>query len=505
MSISRTPIAKLWQNLSKNLNLIKVALTVLLIFIPLYLKFPLREVSGIHVSIRLEDLLVLTSLVIWFIWQAQHRFPVFKEKIFKLFLIYWLVGLISLANAFFITGLISPKIAFLHFFRRVEYMSLFFIAYDAFKHSGLKEFNSVFILVSFGVFAYGMGQKYFGLPVVSTMNEEFSRGALLYLDKWTRISSTFAGHYDLAAWLVIMLALVPALIITAKKKGIKLFLALAGAANFYMLIMTASRISFIAYLIGISLTLLLLKKFRWLPVILGLSLFLGLYSKELRVRLASSFEFISPVAQKYEQKIAGFLSRFQPVASPTPEPKLPTPTSVLTLIPTTSAPKAVRKKQVTAPPRRKIIKEVRTWPTPEEVGAAADRSSQIRFQVEWPRAIKAFLKNPLLGTGYSSLGLATDNDYLRILGETGVLGLLAFGLIIFYLFRSGLEALIRSKQLVLAGFLGVILGFLANAVFIDVFEASKDAFYFWMIMGIGYKISKHKALNPKQIQSSKSK
>jgi len=487
MSISKTPIAKLWQNLSKNLNFIKVVLTVLLIFIPLHLKFPLQEVSGIHVAIRLEDLLVSASLAIWFIWQAQRHFPIFKEKIFKLFLIYWLIGLISLASAFFITGLISPKIAFLHFFRRVEYMSLFFIAYDAFKHFKLKEFNLVFVLVSFGVFAYGVGQKYFGLPVVSTMNKEFSSGILLYLDKWTRISSTFAGHYDLAAWVAIMLALVPALIMVAKKKRVKFFLALAGAANFYMLIMTASRISFIAYLIGITLTLLLLKKFRWLPMILGLSLVFGFCSKELRVRLASSFEFISPVAQRCEQEIAGFLSRRQPTLSPTPKPK---PTPILASTPTsTPAPKTTVKKQVAAPPKRKIIKEVRTWPTPEEVGAAADRSSQIRFQVEWPRAIKAFLKNPLLGTGYSSLGLATDNDYLRTLGETGILGFLAFGLIIFHLFRSGLEALIKNKRLILAGFLGATLAFLANAIFIDVFEASKDAFCFWMMMGIMYRLS----------------
>ena len=51
------------------------------------------------------------------------------------------------------------------------------------------------------------------------------------------------------------------------------------------------------------------------------------------------------------------------------------------------------------------------------------------MNVEWPRAIRALKKNPLLGTGYSSITLATDNDYLRLLGETGVLGFLAFLLI----------------------------------------------------------------------------
>src|SRR5205814_2283829 len=49
--------------------------------------------------------------------------------------------------------------------------------------------------------------------------------------------------------------------------------------------------------------------------------------------------------------------------------------------------------------------------------AVEDRSTSIRLNVEWPRAVRALTKNPLLGTGYSSITLATDNDYLRALGE----------------------------------------------------------------------------------------
>src|SRR3990167_10675400 len=54
------------------------------------------------------------------------------------------------------------------------------------------------------------------------------------------------------------------------------------------------------------------------------------------------------------------------------------------------------------------------------VPVAEDRSFNIRLKAEWPRAIRAFLKNPVLGTGYSSVGLAVDNDYLRSLAESGI-------------------------------------------------------------------------------------
>src|SRR5207249_10966888 len=60
---------------------------------------------------------------------------------------------------------------------------------------------------------------------------------------------------------------------------------------------------------------------------------------------------------------------------------------------------------------------------------AYDLSFTTRFQGEWPRTIEAFRRNIIMGSGYGSVSLAVDNDYLRILGESGLLGLSAFVLI----------------------------------------------------------------------------
>ena len=69
---------------------------------------------------------------------------------------------------------------------------------------------------------------------------------------------------------------------------------------------------------------------------------------------------------------------------------------------------------------------------------AGDISVTTRLQVSWPRAIKAFMRNPLVGTGPSSITESTDGDYFRWIGETGALGAGAFlftiGSILKYLF-----------------------------------------------------------------------
>ncbi len=127
--------------------------------------------------------------------------------------------------------------------------------------------------------------------------------------------------------------------------------------------------------------------------------------------------------------------------------------------------------------------------------ALEDRSTSIRLAVEWPRAIRAFLKNPLLGTGYGSVTLATDNDYLRILAELGILGAIStffmyFRIIWEFLSKSWGGMLFGKKEIdfrsaFLAGIIGAIPGVFLNAVFIDVFEASKLAIPFWILLGLG--------------------
>lgn len=116
-----------------------------------------------------------------------------------------------------------------------------------------------------------------------------------------------------------------------------------------------------------------------------------------------------------------------------------------------------------------------------------DISCSTRLQVEWPRAIASFIQNPLFGTGPSSITEATDNDYLRWLGELGLLGTVLFVYILYSLVYTIIQTAKKASQDQKYLFLGFLFGLFAlfiNATYIDVFEASKVAYSFWLMAGL---------------------
>ena len=458
---------------SLKINPLALGVIALLLFIPIYPKFPMFNVSGTYVAIRAEDFLVAFVLLLWLVNQIHQGFPTLKDRVGRLILLYWGVGLLSLLSAVFITKNIVPHLALFHFLRRIEYMSLFFVALASMKSMrNVKSYGWVLFLATLGVIVYGLGQKFFSWPVISTMNEEFSKGMLLQLSEWARINSTFAGHYDLAAFMVLILALTAGFFFGLKNKVKRILILLIGLASFYILILTASRVSFVAYLIAVTFTLVGLKKYWWVGPVLAFSLIGMLFSQEISQRYALTFNIdlsaLSSKIQKRPQKEQIFL---------TPAP-LPTPEEIVEEVEEVKRP--------TPKPIATAAAEVEEWKPTTEL--PVEYSSGIRFDVEWPRSLRAFAKNPFLGTGYSSVTLATDNDYLRLLAETGLLGFLAFFLIfleigrqVFRFVRTSQPGLRKSLVMALSG---AALGLLANAVFIDVFESSKVAFIFWLLMGI---------------------
>ena len=458
---------------SLKINPLALGVIALLLFIPIYPKFPMFNVSGTYVAIRAEDFLVAFVLLLWLVNQIHQGFPTLKDRVGRLILLYWGVGLLSLLSAVFITKNIVPHLALFHFLRRIEYMSLFFVALASMKSMrNVKSYGWVLFLATLGVIVYGLGQKFFSWPVISTMNEEFSKGMLLQLSEWARINSTFAGHYDLAAFMVLILALTAGFFFGLKNKVKRILILLIGLASFYILILTASRVSFVAYLIAVTFTLVGLKKYWWVGPVLAFSLIGMLFSQEISQRYALTFNIdlsaLSSKIQKRPQKEQIFL---------TPAP-LPTPEEIVEEVEEVKRP--------TPKPIATAAAEVEEWKPTTEL--SVEYSSGIRFDVEWPRSLRAFAKNPFLGTGYSSVTLATDNDYLRLLAETGLLGFLAFFLIFLEIGRQVVRFVRNSqsglrKSLVMA-LSGAALGLLANAVFIDVFESSKVAFVFWLLMGI---------------------
>lgn len=421
----------------------KYLVAALILAIPLYPKFPFLRIAGSQVALRLEDILIALTLTFFIPDFILNLRKIFNDNIARAILIYLGVGLISLLSAVFVTQTVIAKIGFLHWARRVEYMSLFFVGLLSIK----KEADLNFVVKLFPIivvydFIFGVGQKYLNWPIITTQNYEYAKGIALRYVPGAHIPGTFAGHYDLAAFLILSLPLILAFGLSTKKTlqnlyGIKpivtkIFMFTIFGLGLWLLVNAASRISIVSYLIGAVTTAFVMRKYRYIPVLLFVSIaFIG-FSSNLMDRYVRIFRVA--IEEVSATEIA------DPQSTPTPEP----------------------------------IYE--------------DRSTSIRLNVEWPRAIRALKKNPLLGTGYSSITLATDNDYLRAMGETGILGfvamLLVFGQILYVPLRHFPFRRRSVSDIYALAILAVMPGLFLLMIFIDILEASKFATVFWLMVGM---------------------
>jgi len=422
---------------------LKYLVAAIMLAVPLYPKFPSIRIPGTFVSVRIEDfLLAFTALVVVINIVPRIR-KVIATNIEGAIVIYILVGAVSLLSAIFVTQTVVPHLGTLHWARRIEYFVPFFLGSIYFlqgKRSDIGFFLKVLMLTIFIAFIYGLGQRYLHWPLIITQNEEYSKGIALRWIAGSHINSTFAGHYDLATFLVLTLPTVVSLFFLIKGKVSKLLIGVVFFSGLWLLGSAVSRISIVSFLLSGTLSLLIIRKYKAIPIFLIVSAILFGFSGDLWARYGRIFEVTKDKIEKI------LLVPGTVYAASTPAP---TPTPVF-----------------------------------------EDRSTSIRLNVEWPRAVRAFSKNPLLGTGYSSITLATDNDYLRLFGETGLLGAISFLMILVGLLTQVVKGIpLLSKMGVfekayLAGIVGALPGVFLNAVFIDVFEASKFAIIFWLLTGL---------------------
>jgi len=529
-------------------NLLFILSVFLLVFIPLYPKWPLLDlVPGYIVRLRLEDLLIGAVFLILLIQVLRKKVSLLPNPLILPIGIYLVVGFLSLLSGIFITHTIPMQTihigkAVLHYLRRVEYFSLFFIFYASVRT--LKQVKTIVYILGITAIAvslYGFGQKYLSWPVYSTMNREFAKGWRLVLTQYARVPSTFAGHYDLAAFLAFFMTIFAGLFLFLRKSFLKTFLIIVFILSFFVLILTASRTSFIAYLIGISVVIVLLAFRAKKPILWGLTRFITIISLSLLVmffygdlseRFANFFKF-----DMISNYVFGTLIREKLLGYEDGDLQFVQLNNDLSLVYSRSdiPPKVVNKGGQKLPPGvyedipdyvgtesayatrsgaqvevdGKFVDASRAGEATAGAVVAVPRdysdtafvvglSSAIRFDALWPMAIKGFLKNPLLGSGYSTLNKkrvsdfteaeSTDNDYLRALGETGLLGFIAFFAIIAVMFKTIFTSLPKIKDrfsyALTVGFIGGTVALLVNALYIDVFEASKIAFMFWGMAGI---------------------
>jgi len=301
------------------------------------------------------------------------------------------------------------------------------------------------ILVILISFVYGYGQKNFSWPIIITQNQEYAKGVALRWVEGSHINAFFAGHYDLATFLVLSLPLVVLTFFLERKKLSKLIFGVTFFSGLWLLVNAASRISILSYLVSVNIALLFMRKYKEAVLISIISILFVSLSSNLLIRYTRIIDIVKDRLGSITLSVSA--------------------------------------------QEKSLFETDIVLPTPTPVPENEDRSTSIRLNVEWPRALRALKKNPLLGTGYSSITLATDNDYLRALGEVGIIGFLAFTLIIANIVLLLLRNFPFTKYFsgiyltFITAYSGSIIGVLINAVFIDVFEASKLAIVFWLMSG----------------------
>ncbi len=476
-------------------NLIRILLFGFVFIVPLYPKFPIRIIDYTYIAVRAEDIYIGILICVFLIQIIRKKIEL-NTKFFWLFLIFWIAVFLSfIFNAYITKFVIYKHLGFLHSARRVEYMVIFFIASSTVKSKKellfyLKAVIGALILTGL----YALGQKFLGWPAIQTMNPEFAKGHLLTLTPEARVSSTFAGHYDLAAYLVFLIPITVGLYLYHKKRVMYLIIILA----ILILTMTASRISaFISFPLSITAFLIFIRKPKHLIIVLLIWASCMFVSRDLLQRVLKTVQ----IKQIFVNNKTGEVIVPQKITSK----ELPAGTAYITI----SRAPSENQGKVDKLLKDKLLEEIRKeasqsnkiLTSSEEADLLATRSAGLtstntivadisfatRLQVEWPRAINAFLKNPILGTGPSSITESTDNDYLRWIGEFGSFGTISFLYILFsivlYVWKS-IQKMPENEKILYLGFIFALAGLMLNASYIDVFEASKVAYTFWLVAGM---------------------
>ncbi len=475
-------------------NLVKILLIGFVFFVPLWPKLPFKMIDYTYVAIRFEDIYLAILALIFFVQLLRKKVLLNKKFILPFTFFLSAVFISFFWNSYISKTIIFPHLGFLHSGRRVEYLIMFFIASSVIKtKKDFWQMMSGFFISIFLVILYGLGQKFLNFPAIQTMNPEYAKGYLLYLTSEARISSTFAGHYDLAIYLVMSIPIILSFYFS-KGKSFYLYLFISALI---ILLYTSSRSSFIAYVIVIVSFLIFVRKYKFLIFVLILTAGLMFTTGEISKRFLKTFQvkrilvdertgavYIGQTITTKELPAGSFYVKLRDQSKGDNLDKF------RNQIVFEKTREATISGEISALDEKKYMTTLSANLKPINT-VVSDISMATRFQIEWPRAINAFKKNPLLGAGPSSLTEATDSDYFRWLGEFGLLGTVAFLNILFLILKTVWDKIKKlgfNDKLIGYGFIFGFLALFINASYIDAFEASKVAYTFWIIAGlyIGY-------------------
>lgn len=104
------------------------------------------------------------------------------------------------------------------------------------------------------------------------------------------------------------------------------------------------------------------------------------------------------------------------------------------------------------------------------------------------RLVGTWVQAPVFGKGVGSIGLGIDNSYVKKFIETGIVGLLAFFMIMVRIGRVGFETIKSTKddfiKYFTIGYMGSFVGMLMHAIGVSSFSTIRTAEAFWVLTGM---------------------
>lgn len=413
--------------LAVNVRFYVVLTIAYILFLP---KIGVLVVPGTWVAIRGEDFLIGLLLIRTVIDFLFGRFKWFDSRVRRIILIYLTlipVGIIGLVLGVQNGSVDSASVGILFLLRKFEYF-VFLIAGYAYFGPSLERSKWIMRIVKLAVVFH------FSLALLQSAGlvGGFIRGGTYQQISDGRVTSTFSGAYEFGG---VMAMIAPAFLWALIRTGAKLSSAIYLILVIVSVVLTQSRSSILVlFTLLVLMLFVMLERHRIVVASAGLAAVLMAVLAQPGVLSSGRFATLSPTLMIQES--------------------------------------------IEAWSRRSYSFQMQYGTT------ISDLSSDLSFSYRagrWFNYIDGVLHlNPLFGLGPSAGGEAVDGNYVRLLIEFGLLGLVLVGLVIILIGKL-LRQATQSSLWAIAAWGGVTL--LAQAFFIDIFEASKVAELYWFILG----------------------
>ncbi len=415
-----------------HLDIGMVALLSALVVLPLYPKVGLIAVSGTYIPVRLDDFVTIAVIGAWFVTLYRDRRLPRVPPIASAVLVWLGFGLIALAIGAGLLGTVGWGTGALFWAKPIEYLALGWVAYDLVdRPERLRLMLCVIFATASIVVTYALLERLGWVPHAPNYANDVTVRRVL--------GSTMGDSHQLATYLGVTLLLAVALWHEAPPRVRAVSLMGFGVAA-YVLVHAAGRSEFL------SLAMCTLPLTLWRPARLPAIVLLSF--------LAVAFLFPQVIDTALDQTVA---RRIQPVeVAPSSQPGQPS----------------------ASPPPLNVGERFQDLED--------DRSLEIRLQERWPMFVKIAMRDPIFGAGPSAATEAADGYYVRSFTEVGVIGTIAFGVLILTVVL-GLWRVIQSvagdARAAAIGLISATAFVALVGVLIDTWVASRVMQLYWPAVG----------------------